>query len=223
MRLLTINAPELAIEGKDEQPLARASREAVEAFFADTDTVYLSFESRRTDRYGRILAHVTHPSGRNLESFLVSQGLALPHPVPPDLQLASCLQAKADDARRARKGLWQSEYWQALPAVRLDQAEESFRLICGRVTKVSREKGLWLELDGDLVLRVADRDFLYFADSDFDVEQAESWVGRYIEAAGWLRNRSHNKALMRRGFKPWTLQVRSPFALAWMDNEQKCE
>src|SRR5690606_38510349 len=98
VRLLTINAPELAIDGKDEQPLARASRDAAEAFFADTDTVYLSFESRRTDRYGRILAHVTHPSGRNLESFLVSQGLALLHPVPPDMNLASCLQTLADDA-----------------------------------------------------------------------------------------------------------------------------
>lgn len=222
MRLLTINAPELASDGKDEQPLARASREAAEAFFADTDTVFLSFESRRTDRYGRILAHVTHPSGRTLESFLVSQGLALPYPVPPDLHLASCLQDLAAEARREGRGLWQSDYWQALPASRLQQADEAFRLVCGRITKVSRQGGLWLELDGELVLRIADHDFPYFADSAFDIEQADAWLGRYIEASGWLRNRSHNKALMRRGFKPWMLQVRSPFVMAWMDDGQMC-
>lgn len=223
MRLLTINAPELTIEGKDEQPLARASREAVEAFFADTDSVFLSFESRRTDRYGRILAHVTHPSGRNLESFLVSQGLALPYPVPPDLHLASCLQALAEDARQAGRGLWQDAYWQALPSTRLKNADEAFRLVCGRVSKVSRTGGLWVELDGELVLRIADHDFPYFAGSAFDTDQAESWVGRYIEASGWLRNRSHNKALMKRGLKPWVLQVRSPFVLAWMDTGQTCK
>src|SRR5690606_25342240 len=49
VRLLAINAPELATDGKAEQPLARASRQAVEAFFADTGIVHLSFESRRTD------------------------------------------------------------------------------------------------------------------------------------------------------------------------------
>lgn len=223
VRLLTINAPELATDGKNEQPLARASRDAAKAFFADTDSVYLSFESRRTDRYGRILAHVTHPSGRTLESFLVSQGLALPYPVPPDLQLARCLQASADEARREGRGLWQSNYWQALPATRLHQADEAFRLVCGRIAKVSRQDGLWLELDGDLVLRIADHDFPYFADSAFDIEQAESWIGRHIEATGWLRNRSHNKTLMRRGFKPWTLQVRSPFVMAWMDDGQMCK
>src|SRR5690606_5958204 len=64
VRLLAINAPELANDGNPEQPLARASREAVVAFIAGTEFVQLSFESRRADRYGRILAHVTHPSGR---------------------------------------------------------------------------------------------------------------------------------------------------------------
>lgn len=222
MRLLTINAPELANEGKDEQPLARASQEAVEAFFADTDAVYLSFESRRTDRYGRILAHVTHPSGRNLESFLVSRGLALPYPVPPDLHLASCLQALAKDARLAGRGLWQDDYWQALPSTRLQGTAEEFRLVCGRVNEVSHANGLWVELDGELVIRIDERDFPYFANSGFDIQQAETWIGRHIEAAGWLRNRSHNKALMRRGFKPWVLQVRSPFVLNWMDTGHKC-
>lgn len=223
MRLLTINAPELANDGKDEQPLARASQVAAKAFFADTDTVYLSFESRRTDRYGRVLAHVTHPSGRNLESFLVSQGLALPHPVPPDLYLANCLQALANDARQAARGLWREDYWQALPATRLQGAAEEFRLVCGRVSKVSRANGLWLELDGELVVRIDERDFPYFAKSRFDIRQAETWIGRYIEASGWLRNRSNNKALMKRGFKSWVLQVRSPFVLAWLDKAQSCE
>jgi endonuclease YncB( thermonuclease family) len=70
VRLIAVNAPELARDGKSDQPLARASRAAVEAFIADTEFVHLSFESRRADRYGRVLAHVTLPSGRNLESHL---------------------------------------------------------------------------------------------------------------------------------------------------------
>lgn len=217
MRLIAINAPELAIDGKAEQPLVRASREAVEAFFADTETVHLSFESRRTDRYGRILAHVTHPSGRNLESYLVRQGLAVPLAVPPDVALAPCLQALADEARRERRGLWGTAYWRPLPAHLLDQMEEGFRPVCGRVSKLDRQADLWVELEGDLVIRIARQDFPFFRDSDFDPDDADQWPGRWLQVSGWLRNRSGNRRLMRRGLKPWLVQARTPFALRWQD------
>jgi micrococcal nuclease len=222
LRLLSVNAPELAIDGKAEQPLARASREAVEAFFADTKSVHLSFESRRADRYGRLLAHVTHPSGRNLESYLVRQGLALPLVVPPDMAFATCLQALAEEARREGRGIWQTDYWQPLPATELERAEPEFRVVCGQISKVDLQQDLWLELTGDLVIRIAREDAPFFAGSEFGLAEVRSWVGRSIRVSGWLQDRSNDRQLIERGYKPWLVQARSPFALEWMEGPQSC-
>lgn len=223
VRLLSVNAPELAIDGKAEQPLARASREAVEAFFADTELVHLSFESRRTDRYGRILAHVTHPSGRNLESYLVRQGLALPLVVPPDMAFAQCLQSFAEEARRESRGLWQTDYWQPLPAAKMNRAAPEFRVLCGQISTVDLAEDLWIELAGDLVIRIAREDAPYFAGSEFDLSKADNWQGRGIRVSGWLQDRSDNRKLMERGYKPWMVQVRTPFALEWLESPQSCQ
>lgn len=222
VRLIAINAPELATDGKAEQPLARASREAVEAFFADTALVHLSFESRRTDRYGRTLAHVTHPSGRNLESYLVRQGLALPLAVPPDMAYGRCLQELAAEARRERRGIWRTDYWQPLPANRLDGVEPQFRVLCGQISKADLQQDLWLELEGDLVIRIDREDFPYFAGSRFDPRRAESWLGRSIQVSGWLQDRSNDRRLMAQGFKPWLVEARTPFALSWLQSPQSC-
>src|SRR5690606_1128334 len=142
--------------------------QAVEAFFADTGIVHLSFESRRTDRYGRILAHVTHPSRRHLESYLVAQGLALALPVPPDLRFAACLDAAEDEARRAGRGLRAHDCWQGWPATALQGIEPAFPESCGRVGTVDRQGSLWLELAGELVLRVRGEDLPHFTGRDFD-------------------------------------------------------
>lgn len=223
VRLVAVNAPELAIDGKAEQPFARASREAVEAFFADTNLVHLSFESRRTDRYGRVLAHVILPSGRNLESYLVRQGLALPLAVPPDLTLAQCLNDMAERARAEGRGLWSASYWQPLPARRLDKVSPEFRVVCGTVSKIDRQAGLWIETEGDLVIRIDRDDFPFFRHGDFDPDQAESWLGRRLQVSGWLRDRGDNERLMARGFKRWVLQARSPFALRWLPLSDRCD
>ncbi|MCW8195346.1 thermonuclease family protein [Proteobacteria bacterium 005FR1] len=222
VRLLAINAPELATDGKAEQPLARASREAAEAFFADTELVHLSFESRRTDRYGRILAHVTHPSGRNLESYLVRQGLALPLAVPPDMAYARCLQELAEEARRERRGLWRTDYWQPLPATRLEGVQAQFRVLCGEISKVDLQKDVWLELEGDLVIRIDRDDLPHFRGSRFDPGRAETWPGRGIRVSGWLQDRSGDKQLMAQGFKPFVVQARTPYALDWLEDSQSC-
>ncbi|WP_460238583.1 thermonuclease family protein [Aurantivibrio plasticivorans] len=215
VRLIAINAPELARDGNAEQPLARASREAVEAFLAETQFVHLSFESRRADRYGRVLAHVTLPSGRNLESHLISQGLAFPLAVPPDLAFSDCLMAQAKQAQKAGLGLWNDPYWQAVAAHQLNDLEPAFRRVCGVVQKVDQSGDLFIELEGDLVLRVAHRDMRYFEHSEFDIERLRSAVGMHITVSGWLIDRSDNEMVKARGYKPWLMQVRTPYALDW--------
>lgn len=210
LRLAGVNAPELANDGNPEQPLARASRAAVVAFIAGTEFVQLSFESRRADRYGRILAHVTHPSGRSLESHLVREGLAVPFAVAPDLLLADCLRRLADQARQAGRGIWQTSYWAPLPATQLDNAESAFRIVCGRVAKVDAGRDVYLELEGSLAIHIA-RDQL----KHFDQQQLRESLGRTVEVVGWLIDRRTQTAVIKRGFKPWLIRAQAPSNLRW--------
>lgn len=183
----------------------------------------MSFESRRTDRYGRVLAHVTLPSGRNLESYLVRRGLALPLAVPPDLALAKCLDELADQAKSESRGLWNTSYWQPLPAHRLDGVEPGFRRVCGKVRKIDRPGDLWVELEGNLVIKIDRDDFPFFRDSDFALGNTRQWLGRRVQVSGWLRDRGGDRRLMERGFKRWLLQARTPHALSWLAPTETCE
>ncbi len=211
VRLLSVNAPELARDDKPAQPFARASRQAVEAFLADAEFVHLSFESRRTDRYGRTLAHIIHPSGQNLESQLVRGGYAFPLAVSPDLQLAACLHSFAQKARREQLGVWQTSYGIPMPATAIEASDGEFRSLCGRIDKIddaNANRDLWLELEGDLVLRIQARDRSTFADYNFS-----RLVGKTVLVWGWLDDRRERKALMARGYKPWSLKLSSPYML----------
>lgn len=221
LRLPTINTPELAREGNPEQALALAAQLAVQSFLEDGNPqVGISFGTRRQDRYGRLLAHVIHPSKGNLEAFLVAKGLAFPIPVPPDMTQATCLQDLAEQARREGLGIWANDYWQALDVDELENEQPAFRRVCGQINKVDAASGLWLETQGDLVFRITEQDSIYFNNSNFEISDAKSWPGKYLEAWGWLRDRRDQNDLIARGFKPWVLQVRTPYVLRWV---QSCD
>lgn len=120
--------------------------------------------------------------------------------------------------------MWQTSYWQPLPATRLDDIEPEFRVLCGRVSKIDQQADIWVELDGGLAIKIARDDFPYFQQSDFALKDLDQWLGRSLRVSGWLQDRNDNEQLMRRGFKPWLVQARTPFALEWMDSSrQACE
>src|SRR5690606_15600878 len=101
--------------------------------------------------YGRTLAHVYDSRGRNLEERLLAEGLAFQIAIAPNAALSFCHAAAEREARRARRGLWRR-----LPLQSPWQLRRSgFALVQGRIARVERNRGgVWLQLDGPLVLRV---------------------------------------------------------------------
>jgi len=219
LRLLAVNTPELAHDGIPEQALARTAQQAVKEFFEGSGTdIAISFGERRQDRYGRLLAHVSHPRKGSLEAFLVSQGLAFPISVPPDMGQAPCLLELAEEARHQGLGIWADDYWQPVDVAHLNNVKPAFRRVCGKITNVDEASGLWLETQGDLVFRIGEQDLIYFNDSKFDATATKTWQGQSLEAWGWLRDRRDQTDLIARGFKPWVLQVRSPYVMRWVEH-----
>ncbi|MCY1246849.1 hypothetical protein D9M72_601240 [compost metagenome] len=81
-------------------------------------------------------------------------------------------------------------------------------MLRGRVAEVQRNRGgLWIEMDGSLVLRIDSRQV-----SRFDKSLLGSLRGRTVEARGWVIDRAE-----RGGVKPgqarWMLPLTDPAML----------
>lgn len=99
VRLYGIDCPE------SEQPFGRRARQRTgELAFGRMVTV----RTEGRDRYGRVVAWVELPDGRLLNEILVAEGLAWHYRryAPREARLARLEQ----EARAARRGLWQDPY-----------------------------------------------------------------------------------------------------------------
>lgn len=199
IRLIGINAPELGRKGRSDEPFAVQSKRRLQALVDASDgRVGLLYGEQRKDRYGRTLAHLYNRQGRNLEAQLLGEGLGFMVAVAPNSALVSC-QAQAErQARRQRLGVWRTE--QVKTAGQLKSG--GFALLGGRVAGVQRNRGgLWLDLDGGRVLRVAPELL-----GEFDVRALQRLEGQRVEARGWVIDRQGRGGL-KSGQARWMLPL----------------
>lgn len=205
VRLIGVNTPERAHYGRRAEAGAADATRFVERFLGD-GRLRIGIGEDPQDHYKRTLAHVFRADGRSLEQALLEAGLALQIVFPPNLSLAECFHAAEERARAARIGVWH-EAAVAVPA--LEEGEQGFRRLSGRVTRVARvRKSWWIEVDGRVSLRVDRSDWKYFPS-----DMPESLRGRQIEVRGWLTWRS-GKSRQTDGHPPWNLRIRHPLAIA---------
>jgi len=108
VRLWGIDAPEMAMQGSPEEPLAAESGEFAESV-ALGQMVRLHLEpSRVRDRYGRVLAHVEMADGGFLNRAILLEGLAAADERWPHARLTWYEQAERI-ARQQRRGMWAAE------------------------------------------------------------------------------------------------------------------
>lgn len=204
IRVLGINTPEVARKGLSGQALGAEATTASRQFLPKEQVLHLVYDRERKDRYGRELAHVYNAQRQNLAAHLLEQGLALQVVVPPNISGMDCLAQQEAVARQKKRGVWREAEWRLRSAADLDLTHTGFSRIKGKVTKVSVKRDVWLELDGPVVIRIAQGDLKYFDD-----QQWQSWLGKSVEVRGWLINRA-SELQRKRGFKPLQLQVRHP-------------
>ncbi len=205
VRLIGLNAPEVARKQRPAEPFANAARQRLQALVDAADgRVGLVAGKQAKDHYGRTLAHLYDPRGRNLEAQLLAEGLALRVAIAPNTALDECLRSAEVQARTQRLGLWARP-----PLVQAEQLRAGgFAIVTGTVREVARNRGgLWLEMPGSLVVRVAPQAF-----ADFDERALQRLAGKDVEVRGWVIDRSR-----RGGVKPgqarWMLPLTHPTML----------
>ncbi len=183
LRLIGINTPELRPrEGSGPEPYAvRAQRRLQELVDAADGRLRIYPAQPERDGYGRVLAHLYDARGNNLESQLLREGLGYFVAFHPATPIADCQQRAERQARDARRALWRQS-----PVRSVEQLQHGgFTLVRGRISKVDRNRGgVWLEVDRGMVLRIEPSRLAAFPDL-----HERSWLGRRIEARGWLVER----------------------------------
>lgn len=205
VRLIGVNAPELAHEGRVAEPLAEAASQHLQRLVeASGGQVGLLPGEQAYDHYGRSLMHAFGRDGRNWEAQLLAAGLGFAVAIAPNTALAGCQFAAERSARAAGRGVWRQS-----PLLEVGQLRHGgFALVRGRVESVERNRGgVWLALAGPLVLHVAPQWL-----GRFDERALHGLAGREIEARGWVVERGRRGAAAA-GQARWLLNLTDPAML----------
>lgn len=183
IRLIGINTPELAHRERPAQALAIKARDRLrQLLFQQGNRARLIYGEQQLDRHGRNLAHLWLDGGTNLSAELLREGLAWAIAIPPNVRYLDCYLESEQNARAASRGIWDHADHVARNSSDLSLREDGFKRVRGRIIRVNRGGGAtWINLQGRFALRIPDRDIEWFKKLP-----DRGWVGREIEARGWL-------------------------------------
>lgn len=172
-------------------PIARQAAAELTALVGKP--VMLRYGGRKTDRYGRHLAHVFLKSGEQnwLQARLIARGLARTYSDKDNKLCIGDLLKLEQEARRTKRGLWALDRFKVITSQelrRLAKSVNSFQLVEGRVRKVSRIRrrvfinfgANWRE---DFTAMIAPRDVRSFTRAGIDLL---ALAGQVIRVRGWI-------------------------------------
>jgi len=200
IRLIGIDTPELAHDGKPEQPYARDAKAALRGLVeAAGRELLVQRGTDPKDRYHRTLAHLFSPRGESLTAELLKQGLGYQAVVAPNLAHLECYREAEREAREAGRGLWSKPLREASD---LGPDETGFHLLRGRVARVTtHSRAVWLELTGGLRVKIPRQVWERLAEG-----QTGDFTGRKLEVRGWLYRRQGSLRVA----------ISHPAALRWL-------
>ncbi len=191
VHLVGIQAPQLPLGRQDFEawPLAGEAKATLESLSLG-QSVTLGFGGRRSDRHGRLLAHLFLPDARWLQGELLALGMARVLSLADNRTAVTNMLTLETGAREAGRGIW------ALNFYRVRSAEEAalylgrFELVEGRVVAAAVVRGRgYLNFAKDW-----QQDFTVTLAPDvrrlFESEglQVENYQGLRIRVRGWLKS-----------------------------------
>jgi endonuclease YncB( thermonuclease family) len=183
VRFIGINTPEKGRDGRPHEPLAEAARQRLQQLLDKHDmSMSLRYGKELHDRHGRLLAHPFLPDGSNLTEKLLADGLGFHVVVPPNDWSLSCYIGAEKQARQAGKGVWGNAWYKPRDSRSLPRNSRGFMRVRGKVVRIGKSrKASWINLQGRVALRLANKDKQHFARLDIN-----SLKGKTITVRGWF-------------------------------------
>lgn len=188
VRLIGIDTPETYSRKRqiaaDIREQGEAAHAALQQLLKQSGyQVSLAFGVERFDRYGRTLAHVYLPDGKNLQAWLISRGYGIAFTTPPNDRMSGCYRQQEMLAQQSQLGIWRMPQYQLKTVFQLNRDSQGFHRIEGTVTDIwQTAKHLTLLLDERAELRIYKDDL-----HNFDLHRLKNSRGQKIQARGWLR------------------------------------
>jgi len=191
VHLVGIQAPQLPLGRQDFEawPLAAEAKAALAALTLGQN-VTLGFGGRRSDRHGRLLAHVFLPDGRWLQDEMLALGMARVLSLADNRTAVTNMLVLEAGAREAGRGIWALNFYRVRNTAEAALYLGRFELVEGRVLTAAVVRG---------------RGYLNFAKDwkqDFTVSLApdvrrlfeseglrvDNYQGLRIRVRGWLKS-----------------------------------
>jgi endonuclease YncB( thermonuclease family) len=211
VRLIGINTPEVSHKGgKDRrgnlaQPLAVQAQQALQQRVIGKP-IRLQLGTLAVDRYGRALGRLFTASGESVQAQLLREGFGFVVIKAPDFRYRDCVIDAEREARQRKLGVWREPYYRPRDAQSIGRSDTGFQRVRGVVGKVEvNRKQLWIELKGNVVIKVAASNV-----ARFNVQQIKSLSGQTIEVSEWLTYRSGKRAPKKGAYKPYLMEIDDP-------------
>lgn len=193
VRLVGLQAPKLPLGRSNFKawPLGEESKAAL-ARLAMDKRLKLSYGGRKSDRYGRLLAHLHDPAGNWIQGEMLRLGWARVYSFPDNRGLVAEMLALEREARQVRRGIWAHPYYRIRPAGDLRRDHDTFQVVEGRVRDVATVKGrtylnFGADWRSDFTVMIGPRDRRRFTGHIIGLDDLN---GRLIRVRGWLRWRN---------------------------------
>jgi len=152
----------------------------------------LSYGGRKTDRYGRHLAHLHDDDGNWIQGAMLRRGYARVYSFPDNRRWVDRMLEREREARAARRGIWAHQFYRVRHVSELRRDGKTFQIAEGRILDVATVKGRTYLNFGpdwrtDFTITVQARDRRRFAKSKMDLQLLN---GRLVRVRGWLRWRN---------------------------------
>ncbi|MFN2348440.1 MAG: thermonuclease family protein [Thioalkalivibrio sp.] len=188
VRLISLDTPEFnhRNDALEPEPFAEEARQALtELLAAHGNRVRLVHDREREDRYQRSLAHLFTPDGQSITALMLARGLGMRLTIPPNDWNIDCYQDAERFAGNAELGIWSLGQNRLFEAADLPRDSDGFRRVEGRITRIGESRrAIWINLEGDVALRIDRQDLGYFP--DLSVEQLQQLVGMQVRGRGYV-------------------------------------
>lgn len=193
VRLIGINAPEIAHDNRPAEPVALAAQRYLEKLVGGRRVgLVVGVEPR--DRHGRLLGNLLVDGEHSAAELLLAKGYGSLIAIPPNIRNLDRLQAAEAHARRAHAGIWGNPYFAPVPVAQLHFRGGAFRFVSGTVEHTGRSrKYTYLDFDHHFSVAVPNADWRTY----FGVDP-HRFIGRRLVVRGWL-TRTARRPMMRVG------------------------
>ncbi len=192
IRLSGINAPEVANRYHNGEPFGEKARQWLSNKL-NGKSIRLETDIEKHDKYGRLIAHAFTREGEHINALLLKNGLAFVTLHPPNLKYADTLWQAQKQAEEKGLGLWSHPYFAPKNYTEISgKFNKGWHRIRGRIIKIKQtRRNIYLKFSAQFSVKIP-----YKYQSAFPA--FEHYVGKLIEARGWLNKSRYGYQLMIR-------------------------